>query len=310
MIQKVSEHEKVTSLENGRSFERGSMNQGAVDSFTKVVIDSAKGMIAKGGSVNAAAAKFNLSADFLSKALEIDPGQKIECSCDDEEYVPEMKSATRKKVSSKDRELNEEEIAAMEAYNALHKKPAQHTPVLSNISSKRILSGKGNDQTDFGGARKQMGYERNNSIFDTEVIERASKVRSNDEILRDASQKKEEERSVAKKSSRYETIDGESIVEKLQQLNQGKANGITSASVQEAHAYDKKLPSRGISIFDTDDFERVPEKTAGEMRRSEIKESAAKPKDRSWVQNGSKSVTSTDIVDKFIASMMGEKKKG
>jgi hypothetical protein len=63
----------------------------------------------------------------------------------------------------------------------------------------------------------------------------------------------------------------------------------------------------GISIFDTGDFDRVPEKTAGDKRRDEIKEAAKAPKDRSWVQTGSKSVTSSDIVNRFIDSLLNKK---
>lgn len=306
MIHKVSnQNSRLLSEVDGR-LERESMNKSAMDSFSQVVVASAKGLIAKGDSLEDVAAKFNLSTKMLAGMLEGEQPAKLVCACD-EEYVPEMKSATRKVANKKTRELTAEEVGAIEAYNSLHNIKQAGTPNLPTASSKRILSGKGNDQSDFGGARKQMGYERNNSIFDSEVIARQAKEQGNDEMLRAQSKKKAEMRAAAQNASRYETIDGESIVEQLKGVDQRKDAGIRSAGAQEAHKYNNKLPMNGISIFDTADFQRVPEKTAGDVRRAEIKEAAKAPKDRSWVETGSKSVTSNDIVANFIDSLLNKK---
>ena len=181
MIHKVKDQETVTSLENGRSFERDSMNQSAVDSFTNIVVTSASEMLAKGANVRDVAAKFKLEEKFLKGLLE----SNTSCSTKQEpqEYVPEMKKKASPK--NKNRELTEDEQDALDAYNGLHNKDAQHTPVLPNMSSKRILSNKGGDITEVGGPQKQMGSERNNSIWDSEVIARATQKRTNDEIIRE-----------------------------------------------------------------------------------------------------------------------------
>jgi hypothetical protein len=323
MIQKVSNQgSRLLGDDNSGRLERDSMNKSAMDSFSNIVIASAKGLIAKGESLEEVAAKFKIEPSFLKQMLEANGVNKIACACEPEQKTeddvrwsrsqrdridrqPELKRDVRKKAAKT--ELTEEEIKAIEAYNALHNIKSAGTPTLPTNSSKRILTNKGNDVVDNGGARKQMGYERNNSIFDPNVIERQSKERTNDEILREAAQKRASDREDAKHTSRYETIDGDSIIDALKSVDQRKDAGVRSVGAQEAHKYDNKLPMNGISIFDTGDFDRVPEKTAGDKRRDEIKEAAKAPKDRSWVQTGSKSVTSSDIVNRFIDSLLNKK---
>jgi hypothetical protein len=318
MIHKVSnQNSRLLGDVEGR-LERESMNKSAMDSFSNVVVAAAKGLIAKGESLEDVAAKFKLQPAMLQSML----GEtKLACACEQEteeprwdrqhanrvERQPEMKRDLRKVANKKTRELTDEEVAAIEAYNALHNIKSAGTPNLPTNSSKRILSNKGNDVVDTGGATKQMGYERNNSIFDSEVIARQAKEQGNDEKLKAIAKAKAEAREEAKNVSRYQTIDGESIVAKLKEIDQRKEAGVRSVGAQEAHKYNNKLPMNGISIFDTAEFERVPEKTAGEARRAEIKEAAKAPKDRSWVENGSKSVTSTDIVNNFINSLLNKK---
>ena len=312
MIHKVSNQSQRLLGDSEDRIAHESMNKTAMDSFSNVVIASAQALIAKGESVQVVAEKFKLKPEFLQKMLESAAPKKLACACENtvekEEYVPEMKSSLKKASRNKTRELTDEEIAAQEAYDSLHNIKASGNPSLPNASSKRILSGKGDDVTDTSGPQKQMGSQRNNSIWDSEVIARQSKVRSNDEILQEQNAQIASDRKQAKQTSRYETIDGQSIVDQLKGTDQRKDAGVRSAGAQEAHKYNNKLPQSGISIFDTADFQRVPEKTAGELRRDEIKAAAKAPKDRSWVQNGAKSVTSTDIVDNFINSMMGNKK--
>lgn len=326
MIQKVSDQNKrlLGDDASGRLV-RDSMNKLAMDSFSSVVVASAKGLIAQGQTLEDVAAKFKLQPAFLKQMLEANGVTKIACACDKTaqseeqseeprwnrsyseriERRPEMKSDLRKKAAKgKNRELTDEEVAAIEAYNTLHNIKSAGTPTLPTNSSKRILTNKGNDVVDTGGASKQMGYERNNSIFDPNVIARQAEEQGNDERIRETNDKIAKQRANAKHTSRYETIDGESIVDALKQVDTRKDAGVRAVGAQEAHKYNNKLPMNGISIFDTDDFERVPEKTAGEKRRAEIKEAAKAPKDRSWVQNGAKTVTSTDIVNNFINSLL------
>lgn len=326
MIQKVSDQSKrLLGDDNSGRLERDSMNKMAMDSFSNVVVASAKGLLAKGETLEDVAAKFKLEPKFLKQMLEASGVTKIACACDrtaSTEEVndeprwnraaydrtarePEMKRDVRKKAAKT--ELTDEEVAAIEAYNALHNIKSAGTPTLPTNSSKRILTNKGSDVIDTGGANKQMGYERNNSIFDPNVIARQAQEQGNDERIRETNAKIAKQREEAKLTSRYETIDGESLVDALKQIDQRKDAGVRSVGAQEAHKYDNKLPMNGISIFDTDDFQRVPEKTAGEKRRDEIKEAAKAPKDRSWVQNGAKTVTSTDIVDNFINSLLNKK---
>lgn len=310
MIHKVSNQSQRLLGDSEDRIAHESMNKSAMDSFSNVVVSSAQALIAKGESIKTVADKFKLKSEFLQKMLDGAAPKKLACACtsEEEEYVPEMKSSLKKASRNKNRELTEEEIAAQEAYDSLHNIKASTNPSLPNVSSKRILSGKGNDVMDTNGPQKQMGSQRNNSIWDSEVIARQSKVRTNDEILQEQNAQIAADRKQAKHTSRYETIDGQSIVDQLKGTDQRKDAGVRSAGAQEAHKYNNKLPQSGISIFDTSDFQRVPEKTAGEIRRDEIKAAAKAPKDRSWVQSGAKSVTSTDIVNSFINSMMSNKK--
>jgi len=309
MIQRVSNQNKsALGNEEDSRIERQSPSKSAIDSFSQALVLSAKTLVSNGESVVDVAGKLKIKPEFLQEMLKADTSKKDRNFETDQ--LPSVKSKSDKNSSHKNSELSKEEIDAIAAYNSLHNINQTERPNLHNLSSKRILSNKGGEVKDLGGATKQIGSERNNSIFDSEVVARQTKVKTNDEILRANAKKRTKDRENAKKISRYETIDGKSIVEALKSVDQRKNDGIRSLGVSEAHNYNNRLPSNGIGIFDTKYFERVAEPTAGEQRRSDIKKAANAPKDRAWVADGAKSVTSTDIVSNFINSMLDIKKKG
>jgi hypothetical protein len=62
---------------------------------------------------------------------------------------------------------------------------------------------------------------------------------------------------------------------------------------------------KGMSIFDTSEFQRVAERTAGEQLKVDKIAAANKPKDRSWLET--KSVTSKNIFNSMIDSLIDDK---
>ncbi len=69
--------------------------------------------------------------------------------------------------------------------------------------------------------------------------------------------------------------------------------------------YDYRVSGKGLGIFDTDKFERIPEKTAGEKLSEETEKKQAE-KDESWKKRG-KALSSKDLNKKFIDRLLEEK---
>lgn len=295
MLKRVSDEKKMDWVNDGpNQFNRDSMNKSAMDSFAKVVTEQAHKLLASGSSTKDVAEKFKIKEAVLTDMLNSTQSCGLEQHDKDQE--------TKRAQSEYEKFLDDAEAARKN----LHGIKDAGTPNLPVASSKRILSGKGLDMTDMGGPHKQMGYERNNSIFDSEVIKRHATEKSNDERIRAENAAIAKRRADIKNAQRYETINSKDFEESLKN-NTSKGNSVFQAPQQEAHKYNAKLPTNGISIFDSGAFDRVVEKTAGERRRDEIAKEAAKPKDRSWVERGAKSVNSKDIISSMIESMLGKK---
>jgi hypothetical protein len=291
MIQKVSQQERADMLDSGSSFERESMNKSAMSSFESILKKQASGLAAKGLTSAQIAQKFNLTPDVIEtllsteKTASAEPEQKIACSCENE-------------TSDGDK--------ALEAYNELHGKKAIASEDYDYRTGKSIHSASGNQSvSDMGGPKKQIKFQSSNSIWDSEVLDRQLKETGSDERIKSENKKIAETREENKQISRYETISGESLADALKETDQRKAGGVSSAFAQEAHKYSNKLPMKGMSIFDTSEFQRVAERTAGEQLKVDKIAAANKPKDRSWLET--KSVTSKNIFNSMIDSLIDDK---
>jgi len=85
------------------------------------------------------------------------------------------------------------------------------------------------------------------------------------------------------------------------------AIGTTAVSVDDRQNYSFRPPANGIGIFDTDAFDRVPEKTAGELSAEEA-ETKKKQPDDSW-RNSGKMHSSKDVLNKLFEGLIGQRKQ-
>ena len=79
-----------------------------------------------------------------------------------------------------------------------------------------------------------------------------------------------------------------------------KVSGVTNIGDMKEVSY--KSPTNSISIFDTGDFQRIPEKTDGEKVSERARQEKAK--DDSWI-NISKAKTSKDLVNILFEKLSG-----
>lgn len=167
-------------------------------------------------------------------------------------------------------------------------------PMTSNGSS--IISADSGDITDTGGSGKQLKMPISNSIFDPWSNAReASKIGEKTE-----KQVVSERIATNRRTSEQERMD--SLVDILQ--NQGQTNGsaVHRTGTGNVESTDFKASRNNMSIFDSSDFERIPEKTAGERISEEVSKKKAEV-DSSWRGNG-KSLKSSEVQSNFFDSLM------
>jgi len=290
MIQKVSKQENMDWIEDNEFAGRESVNKSALSSFEAIVKKMATEQIANGETVEAVAAKFNIEPAVLSSIIEPkvlnSPETKIACACESE---------------------TDNGDAAYAAYVEMYGKQAStidDKPIMARGSN--VLSARAVNITDVGGPKKQMKMETANSIWDADKVARQLTKKDSGERIREKNKSIAASLDEQKQLSRYNTIDGKSLADAIKATEQRKDNSVLSMSVQEAHKYSKKLPMSGMSMFDTKEFERVPDKTAGEIAAEDKKQESNKEKDRSWLNNN-KTVTSKDLFNRMIDSLVDDK---
>jgi len=157
----------------------------------------------------------------------------------------------------------------------------------------------GNGFAPDGGSPSQfMGKSSNNSIWDSEVIERLSSKKGGDEIIKEA---REKQYSVEQERAK-DRMDG--IVNELKDVDLRKDASIVSCGSYNEGVSNYKAPTNAISIFDTDfNFGKIPEKTEGEK----IVEARRNPKEKDKSSVSNKQVSTSGIMDKLYESLTSEK---
>lgn len=167
-------------------------------------------------------------------------------------------------------------------------------PMTSNGSS--IISANAGGISDMGGPQKQIKTPISNSIFDPKSNQReASKIGDKTEGQID-----KERVASNKRTAEQERMD--SMVEKLQSTDQTKASSVHRTGTGNLESTDFKASRNNMSIFDSSDFERIPEKTGGEVISEKVAERNAQV-DASWRQNG-KSLKSSEVTNRFFDSLV------
>jgi len=167
----------------------------------------------------------------------------------------------------------------------------------STRSANSVLNAGGGSIRDEGGPSKYIGAETQNSIWDTNVVEKLAGTQSNKEKT-DA---EKENRQAQRKSIRQESLDN--MTEALSQTDTRKASDISSLSERESVNYRKPV-SNNLSIFDSEVFDNMPEKTAGEIMADNAR--IEKEADTSWRDNRG-TFKSKDVVNRLFNGLMKDK---
>ena len=164
-------------------------------------------------------------------------------------------------------------------------------------SANSILNAGGGSIRDEGGPSKYIGSETQNSIWDTGVVEKLAGTQSNKEKT-DA---EKEDRQAKRQNIRQEALDN--MTEALSQTDTRKASDVSSLSERGSVNY-RKPNSNNLSIFDSNVFDNMPEKTAGEQMAEKAR--AEKEVDTSW-RDRRGTLKSRDVVNDLFDSLMKEK---
>lgn len=152
---------------------------------------------------------------------------------------------------------------------------------------------------DEGGPSKYIKSESSNSIFDS-----GKTARESEKLDSKTKSRQDKEYIVAnKRDAEQKRMD--SLVEALKRTDQTKASAVSPAVPYSGTNYMKPIGS--MSIFDTKDFQRLADKTGGEQVTEDKKERNNQVDD-SW-RGGGKSVTSSDLKDRFFNSLLQKRDK-
>ena len=175
-------------------------------------------------------------------------------------------------------------------------KKLNNADVINVRGSSGILSAGGGSIKDDRGSTKYMGSETNNSIWDSEVLQKLHGSASNqDRIIAERNAIDE-----ARKGIRQESMDN--MIEAIESTENRKDASVYSLTGGENTSY--RASENNLSIFDTGVFDNMPEQTLGEK----IAENARKPKEKddSWRHNyGTKKMSS--CIDSLFENLQDNK---
>ncbi len=150
---------------------------------------------------------------------------------------------------------------------------------------------------DEGGPTKYTKSESSNTLWDSDKTARAlQEIDSKTKTIQDKAAIADNKRHDEKKRM-------DMLVEALRSTDQTKASAVSPAGTYSGTNY--KTPVNHMSIFDTKDFERLQDKTAGE-KVTEDNNSRKNQKDDSW-RGGGKSVKVSEIVSEYFNQLLQKK---
>jgi hypothetical protein len=162
------------------------------------------------------------------------------------------------------------------------------------MTSKNIRSAKCGNIKDEGGPTKFTKSESSNTIFDTDKSARqAQEIDSKTRV-------KNEKEAIATNRREAEQKRMDTLVDSLKKTEQAKDSSVSRLSDLGGSKY--YSPKNNISIFDTKEFERLADKTAGE-KESEIVKQKKSQVDNSWKSDG-KQTTSRDVTNRFFDNLL------
>lgn len=258
-----------------------SMNKSAMTSFESVMLAAASKLMKEGHSAAQVASSFGMTEEQLQSIIN--------------------NASTAKQASVKEEVVKtasvQQKDSAQEAYDSLHGSSSKAPEDFSPRNGRSIHSAMGNQSvSDIGGPQGQVRYR--NSIWDSEILQRKAAEKTGDEIIRESRAKEDARREDIRKKAHE--IDPEAVKHAM-----GR-DGVSKMSGNDGYNFSQKLPKRGISIFDSGEFERIPEKTAGEKMVEEKR--ATKPV-KELTADIAPNKSSQSIFNSMIDSMLKEEGK-
>jgi len=206
-------------------------------------------------------------------------------------------------VLNKDKTVSESKKPLGFELKGTVKNPKRFNPQNVIGSNNRVVSAGIGSITDNNGPKKQIGSETNNSIWEPDKLGKMSGQKSNDEKTKDAKKEIDKIRKGMKQSRLDEMVDN------LQQTDIRNDSTIRSSSPHMERSSMKPAMKNHISLFDQtegkNDFDRIPEKTAGENLQEN--KDRKTHKDTSW--RGLKTPTSTKKVVSRMFDILTETEK-
>ena len=160
------------------------------------------------------------------------------------------------------------------------------------MSNHTITSARTGVIKDDGGPSKYIKSETSNTVWDSERTARMTE----DSKTKTTKAK----RAIADNKRHAEEKRMNDLVEVLKTTDQTKASAVSPTGTFSGSSY--KASAGSMSIFDTKDFERLPEKTAGE-KVTEDNNARKGQKDDSW-RGGGKSITTSELVSEYFNKLL------
>lgn len=202
------------------------------------------------------------------------------------DHVPELKKDIKKESKKDDSWRNVENQRAM------------RKSVDGTLDANRVLNAGNGGEKSESQSMNFLGSHRANSIWNSKKLQDIAKVADSQEKIA------QEKADIAKVRAGWKQENLDELAENVKKhaLN----DGVAPMSVQDGSEGKRTLPQNNISIFDSDAFERIPEKTAGEK----LKDKPEKGQDDTWKSAAnSKAQSTTDSTDLFnnLLSRMNQK---
>lgn len=156
------------------------------------------------------------------------------------------------------------------------------------MTEKHIRSARTGAITDMGGSPDpKISSERSNSIWG------ANKIRDLPEDSQTRVKEQKEEIATNKRIAEQKRMD--TMIEQLKKTDQTKGESVSPMSHLSGSKY--YSPKNNMSIFDSEEFSRLADKTSGEKLSEDVQKKRSQ-KDESW-KNSGKQLTSKDIANKL-----------
>lgn len=211
-------------------------------------------------------------------------------------------SLTDVDAQNQKRAITEDEILAKLAEEQKSKRYSGKDDGFKNDKSVMSATCSPDVFSDMGGPSKQVHSSIANSIWDSDRL-----VKMKGEIdSKEASKAEKESMTQLRKKMEQERTD--ELVAGIQSTDSTKDSSVNQMNRFQGHKFIS--PTNNISIFDNGNFDRVPEKTAGETVADDNAQKRAQ-KDESWKNNG-KAFSSKDVTNRLFDGLVNnlENKKG